>query len=420
MDIRPVLASTLNRHLSDEAPVRCRGSWTAPKSLPRTVHPGTEIKTMAQHSQRTIKHFRSVCAVVTFALFAALTFSSVGVSDAQAADCGHARAEAMTRLSVGSGPGACWRPYSAKSPFNTKVTHRDRPVAGSKGIVKQLLSGGPISHFVAGDEARDYGIATFYSDADDPVYHVKCLEQWGTCALEGEDIHMPAEVRPSGVWPLESASDAWDSHMTVVDTTTGMEYDMWNVRSVGPNEITTSWGGKTPINGDGLGSDAVAARYGSLGGVIRAPELLNGHIRHALALNVPCTNGFEYPATKGGLECADTDMGTANQPAMGAHFQLKISKRKIRRMHLPAWKKAIVVALKRYGAYTTDTSGVADQWGLKFESPASYDARGEQNPFVSLARRKGLTPEDYNQNGQDEYWFDLDSGINWSKLRVVK
>ena len=67
-----------------------------------------------------------------------------------------------------------------------------------------------------------------------------------------------------------------------------------------------SWGGRTRIDGDGLGSDANAAHYGSLAGIIRAEEMRRGRIDHALFMLVRCDSGRKvYPAQGLGFACDD-------------------------------------------------------------------------------------------------------------------
>ena len=53
-------------------------------------------------------------------------------------------------------------------------------------------------------------------------------------------------------------------------------------------ELVTAWGGRTRIDGDGLGSAAVAANFGTLAGLVRPEELEAGRIEHALFMTVPC------------------------------------------------------------------------------------------------------------------------------------
>lgn len=314
-------------------------------------------------------------------------------------------------------PPACWRPYSAESPFNVPIPRSVPAAQGAEAGAGALAGSGPISHHVVGDAERDYGIAIFYAGPEDPIRKLHCVRPWGRCEVEGREVPVPAQAVPSGVWPLRHEGEEWDSHLTVIDTSTGVEYDLWNVRGIDDGTVEAAWGGHTPVWGDGLGSDAVAARYGSLAGVIRFEELEAGRINHALALNVPCTVGFEYPALKGGLECEDAGMSTQGRPAMGTRLQLELNRAEVRRA--PLWKRGILRALDRYGAYVADTTGVEDQWSLKFESPAGYTAFGQPDPYVELAKRQGLSEHDFNENGEVEYWFDLASGVDWSRLRVV-
>jgi hypothetical protein len=290
-------------------------------------------------------------------------------------------------------------------------------VEESAAIVDRLTAAGGINAFAAGDPERDFGIATYFAHPEDPEHEVECHEDWGECELESGEMPMPAEASPSGVWPMQP-DESWDSHLTVVDQRSGWEYDLWNVHSIGGGEIGTSWGGRTRITGDGLGSAAVAANYGSLAGLIRPQELAAGKINHALALNVPCTHGQVYPATGSGRLCEDAGMPTPGAPAMGARFQLRISDRKLQRF--PGWQRAILKALKRYGAYVTDTTEVEEYWSLKFESRASYTSLGYKDPFEVLARKRGLPRHDDNANGDDEFMYQVSKGVDWSRLRVVR
>ena len=164
-------------------------------------------------------------------------------------------------LGDGVFPTSCWRPYAEESPFNDRLSRTPQVKNGSTGTIEQLTSQAPgVSYFVAGDEAKDRGVAMYYSDASDPVYAVHCTEPWGTCAVEGAQVHLPDGAEPSGVWPLPNPNADYDSHLTVVDQATGWEYDLWNVRKMENGEIIIKWGGKTRVDGDGLGSDAVSKR----------------------------------------------------------------------------------------------------------------------------------------------------------------
>jgi hypothetical protein len=315
-------------------------------------------------------------------------------------------------------PGPCWRPYADSSPFNAPIAKRPRVAAGSRATVSELVGRSDgLDYFVAGDDEHDGGTSIFFSSPDDPLYTVHCTfsEQWTPCDIEGMQIPVPPEATPAGGYAEGTSHDA---HMTIVDQTTGWEYDLWNVRSLGDGELVTGYGGRTQVTGAGLGSDGVAARFGNLAGVIRYQELAAGRIDHALSLVVPCTSGFVYPAQKSDFPCES--LGVQNGPAMGSRFQLNIPPKTIAKMKVPKWKKTILRALQRYGAYVSDTSGNADWWALKFESSYSYTSFGAGDPWTAYAERLGLEEQDYNGNGQGEYWFDLASDVPWDKLRIVK
>jgi hypothetical protein len=315
---------------------------------------------------------------------------------------------------IGNWPNACWHPYEKSSPFNSHADAARPAVDNSRGLVSRLLAGGRVAYPVVGDPERPDGVATYYSQPGDPSYTLHCTEDWGTCPLEGKVIQIPASAKPAGI-------SGTDAHMTIVDQETGWEYDLWAVTIFPENGGTVEfgWGGLTRIDGDGLGSYAVAARYGSLAGLVRSQELVSGHIRHALAMFVPCTEGWVYPADHPGYDCSDNGMSTRNALPMGAHFKLTMSRRKIRAHHFPRWKRAVLLALHRYGAYVADTSGDPSYWGFRFESSATYQSFGYEDPMVKLAQRNGIKPDDYNENGFDEYWFNLKRRVAWKKLEVV-
>lgn len=362
---------------------------------------------------------RRVTALVCLLAAIAFLVSVVPQSGAKdAAGCNYSNGLGSFRFN--NQPGSCWRPYNSDSPFNRAIPAGAETVGNSKAIVRRLIAGGPINDFVVGDSERDGGNPTFWSSPNDPVYTLRCTKPWGECEVEGDQVRVPAEAMPSGPGFATQAFDH-DAHMTIVDQQAGWEYDLWNVRSKGRNGgvLAFGWGGKTRIDGDGLGSDAVAARYGNLAGIIRPDELISGQINHALAMVVPCTQTYVYPAVQTGHECSDAGLPVANSAPMGAHFQLRMSEAEIRELRVPAWKKTIVRALAKYGAYTSDTTSMTDQWGFELESSSTYTSFGQADPWVQFAKSLGVKPEDFNSNGEREYWMNLEAGIPWERLRVV-
>ncbi len=314
-------------------------------------------------------------------------------------------------------PGDCWRPYNDSSPFNRQLPQGAPLASGSSSMVNHLLAGGQVGYLVAGDPQRDGGVPIYWSQPSDPVYTLHCTKPWGRCAIEGMQIHVPASAEPTG--GFATPGNDHDAHMTIVDQQSGWEYDLWNVQSKTGSTINFGWGGKTRIDGDGLGSAAVAADYGSIAGPIRVQELRDGLINHALTMAVPCTDSQVYPAQGTGMRCSDAGLPASSSIAMGSHFELNMSDSQIAALNVPTWKKTILTALAKYGAYVSDTTGNADQWGFETESSQSYTSFGQADPWVQFARSIGLRPYDFNNNGYQEYWFDLRSDVPWNRLQVV-
>ncbi len=312
-------------------------------------------------------------------------------------------------FAAGRWPEACWRAYGPESPFNQPLPSEPRLAPDSAAVVARLMSFGPIDHLVAGeaDTPDDYWHPTYYSQPTDPLYTLHCYESsWGTCAIEGDEIRVPDAARPAA---------GGDAHMTVVDQAGGWEYDLYKVRSkpTGGGTLVLRWGGRIRIYGDGLASGATAAGFGTLAGIIRAPELTAGHIDHALFMVANCDAGrFVYPAAKGGRSCAALGLATSDAPPMGARLQLAMTPEQIDALPVPAWKKTILRAMATYGMILGDTGG--GSWGIQAESGSTYTSFGYPDPFVVFAQANDWTP----YNGR--YVANLRSDVDWARyLRVI-
>jgi hypothetical protein len=275
----------------------------------------------------------------------------------------------------------------------------------SAAVVRRTLGFGLPANLVAGeaDSEWDFSHPVYWSRSSDPIFTVACVAPWGTCEVEGMQVRIPDAARPA-------AGD--DGHLAVVDQESGWEYDFWQVRSkpAGGGRLVVSWGGRTRIDGDGLGSNATAAQFGLLAGVIRAQELEAGVIDHALFGVVKCSSGRAvWPAAGTGSRCADP----ADAPALGTRFQLALSDAQIEALAVPAWKRTILRAMARYGVIVGDTGGSG--FNLQFESGTSYTSFGYEDPLVAFARRYDLP------RYQGKYVFNLRDGVDWRQhLRVVE
>jgi hypothetical protein len=317
----------------------------------------------------------------------------------------------------GALPGASWRPYASTSPFNTS-TEGAAVLANSQSYVEKVLSWGLPGNLVAGtaETTNDWSHPTFYALPGDPVFRLHATAT-SSSPIEGMKIQVPLAAKPAG---------GGDGHMTVV-APDGWEYDLWQVheKNAATGVLTFSNGGRTRIDGSGLGSQGTAAGFGNLAGMIRAPELAAGHIDHALFIVLKCAargtgfgygaaatsygSSYVYPATHGGSACP---AAYPNPVPLGAHFMLAMSDPQIQALAVPAWKKTILTALAQYGGYVGDTGGPG--FGLMFESSTTYTALGLPDPLVVFGALNSLP------QWSSQYVFNVAGGVEWSKyLRVL-
>jgi hypothetical protein len=267
--------------------------------------------------------------------------------------------------------------------------------------------GKPMDPYVgAADTASDWNHPIYFSSPTDPLFTVHCTKSWGTCEVEGMQVRIPDAARAAG---------GGDGHMAVIDQQGGWEYDFWQVQSKpqGGGQLTISWGGRTAVgtpDADGLGSDATAANFGLAAGVVRLPELQAGQINHALFMMIKCDGGGHvYPAVGNGSACG---AGTV-APKEGARVFLDMSDDQIAALGLPTWKRAIVTALARYGAFVGDTGG--SPWEIELESGSTYTSFGTPDPWVDFAKQQpGVT------EWRGKYVLPFADAVDWGRyLRVA-
>lgn len=307
-------------------------------------------------------------------------------------------------------PPGCWRPYHPESPFNRPVPQRPRLADGSSAMISRMLSFGPLQHLHAGDAGAelDSGRPLYISRPGDPVFTVHCQEAWGRCPIEGAQVRVPAQARVPG---------ASDGHLTVIDPQTGIEWDFWRVqdRDPGGGVLRIGWGGRAQIDGDGLGSDAVAARTATGAGTLRPEELLSGRINHALALSIACDSGsFVFPAAKSSTPCHELGQsdGDGAMP-LGSRVWLDMTPHQIDALGLNPIRTTLMKALAEYGAYVVDTGGT---WAFVTESGLASTSFGAPDPWLEVSRRAG--GEFYAPHAR--YAIDIRSGVDFGRyLRVL-
>jgi hypothetical protein len=315
-----------------------------------------------------------------------------------------------TALSQASSPRSCWAPFSSGSAFTTRLSSNP-PLAADNSAVQQHMadygwtfgSGSPGFSIGASDGTRP----VFYASPSDPTMTIHCTssEGRGTCQgangidINGATINVPAGARPE---------HNWDAHMTVIETATGAEYDLWRA-SVSGSTITAGTGAETNVDtGSGTGGGGDAANLPLSAGLLRPADLMAGHIDHALVVVVPCTNatgadvGYTWPATGGwGEYCGQYwNERASTAPELGQLMRLDMTSAQIAASGAPQWEQTIMTALTRYGAYIEDTQGSWHNEGIYIltQASSSWTDLGQTDQWATAARVFGQRGDDLDSN----------------------
>jgi hypothetical protein len=349
---------------------------------------------------------RRLAAGVGSFLLAPLVIAAVA-APAHAATCG-----APTSLSAmtASSQSACWQPLASDSPFTTELPSSPALAANSSAVSQHMATygwtlGTSSTSFSIG--AEDGSRPLYFASSSDPTMTINCTsaEGPGTCAgTNGVDINGAKINVPAGAQPTDNG----DAHMTVIETATGQEYDLWHA-SVSGSTITSATGAMSNVNtGNGTGGGGDAAGFALSAGLLRPSELASGQINHALVITVPCTNatganvGYSYPAAGGwGEYCGQYwNESASNAPMLGQRFQLNMTASQIAASGAPAWQQTIMTALANYGAYIEDTNGSWHNEGMAIltQDPTSWTSLGLTNQWTTAVSALGGSGDNLNSN----------------------
>jgi hypothetical protein len=319
-------------------------------------------------------------------------------------------------------PSGCWRPYDNGSPFNTPLPANARLAPNSSAIVSKVQSFNQFDDIPVGtaDTGDDWSKPIYYARSSDPLYTIHCTK-YSCSAIEGTQVRIPSNARPAG---------GGDAHMIVEDQTSGYEYEFWQVQTkplpAGGGTITISTGGRTRngvAGADGLNADGNAAQWGLAAGLVRAPELDTGVISHGIFMVTKCdSDTYVYPAHGLGRACSSIGVSNSDAPPMGSVFRLDPAYATDAWLQkFPAWKQAVLRAIRDYGLYFGDTGG---GWlGASFESGSSYTSYGVPDKLVTYGSQHvgdpGSAITSSTSSGRTNYSFQLAKDVDWSHLQVV-
>ncbi len=196
--------------------------------------------------------------------------------------------------------------------------------------------------------------------------------------------NLPIETWPSGTgsltlqqWQQDINSSGGDRHAIIVQPAAGWIWEMWQARLV-TGQWEASNGAKFDLKNNSLRpagwTSGDAAGLPMFPALPRYDECQRGMVEHACRLVVAKTRKqYLYPANHYASTIAATQ---TNYPAMGQRLRLKAG------FNIPAtWakeEKAILLALKKYGAIVADNGGF-------FSISITPDDRWAANAFSHLS-----------------------------------
>jgi len=210
-----------------------------------------------------------------------------------------------------------------------------------------------------------YGVAVAEVPAGAPTVRVTLVDHAPDDALERAWARVPL---PSGARPASGS----DGQLVVWQPATDRLWEFWRLRRDAAVGWVASWGGamRHVSQNPGYYTDAAwpgaktwwggsATSLALLGGTVRAAELRDGAIDHAVAIGIPDprAGAWATPAQRG-----DGTNSAADALPEGAHLRLD-PHFDLRTADLPPLTRLIAQAAQRYGLVVRDRAGALTFYG---------------------------------------------------------
>ena len=234
-----------------------------------------------------------------------------------------------------------WRPFSEKSPFNTRIPKDALLDPNSRKMIESLMDGTFSSRGHLHVNIERWSI---------PVYRVPIpAPAIGTIVCDSkhfsgfESVTLP-------VWPALKPDPNADHHMAVLDRANGVAWDFWGARWE-DGRLKTKAANKVDLAGDGLVPEGGcrAVGFALLAGLITPEDIASGKINHALVF------AHQYLAPKAVWPANKHSRfeRRANSIPCGGLVQLDPAL-DVNTLDLSPVGKMIARALQEYGMYLSD------------------------------------------------------------------
>jgi hypothetical protein len=284
-------------------------------------------------------------------------------------------------------PSSCVPPYAVSSAWNTPIAVGAPLAVGSAVSIAAISDNG----LALSSDAGQYTIPVYSFDSGTPLVTVS-----GSGFFSTYDAGDGSRVGHDSPWSVQLPVPAGalggvgsDGQIVLLDRARGIEYGFWQFTrdSQGGYSATNGYRYHTTAGYGGRFADGLAGRGDGtpyLAGLVRACELAQGHIDHALAFAYDSpSSAFVYPASKSDGGAFGGVLGV-DLPE-GSRLQLDPT---LNDTQLSAWglsPPALVIAhaLQRYGMYVVDHSGSSKLY-LEDTSTAHWPSNITPNILSSI------------------------------------
>jgi hypothetical protein len=350
---------------------------------------------------------------------------------------------AAANFAAGLGVANLTRPFAADSPWNTPVTNAALAPNSSAlmhqatiryGVVttNNLLANNLATLFT---RARPIHKPLFINTAiwTDPIIPSAGGQ---SVTLICRQVNLPPPRNDCGDgWnlpslPIESSSfpkPQYDGWLTVLNQATGSAYDFWRARyNAVSSTLTYQFVRRWDLNGAGfLAPNYVGARGSGLplfAGELLPRELISGHINHALAISIPgpASRFYVQPASATDGNGAFGSLPEGARIRLNPNFDIAAALRKLPGATNLTAARAVMQALKTYGAIVVDRSAVPTLYALpNFDWSTPLRNRGG-----TLLSPDGRTPlpaafQNARRYGTPLLSGDITQGIFLENFQVV-
>ena len=346
------------------------------------------------------------------------------------------------------------QPFAQGSPFNIELPANPKLDPESTSIINGLniMAAGNVWGLQPGTTGwtleaaatpadSDFSFPVYFSVSTDPLYTINC----NGCTMQGLKINIPTYAMPEpeidAQKPSSGPCENGDHHMSIINSTTYVEYDMYQAcpptGKGGTYNITTGGFGHIygPYEDMGIADYPIYynteySGYAQDIGSVRVADIMNGAmIPHALQMQVPCAGNPEYPSgvwpAQAGIstdqDCS-TNPNVVDAPYYGMRVKLNLTDAQINALRynnkpLSPYETSILLTLEHYGAFVSDTgTGGADPntgyivGDMEFirESGLSYTQGGLTDPWITLAKKYNV-PVTSGGTDLNEYLIPVDA-----------